>query len=127
MAKLNSCRKGKRGELEAAKWLQEYLDPFARRGASQGFGGSCRPDIDTRLDLHIECKVVEKLNIYKAYDQALRDCQPGKTPLVMHKRNRGQWHITFLATDLFTVSDIVSRAKQILDEEASQSVTLEDA
>lgn len=107
---INSNRKGKRGELEASKWVQENLDPHARRGASQGFGGSCRPDIDTRLNLHIECKVVEKLNVYTAMDQAVDDCQPGKLPIVLHKRSRGQWHLTLLADDLIDLARIVTEA-----------------
>lgn len=116
MGRINSCVKGKVAERSWAEWLRENLDPKARRGFGQSAGGSCRPDVESSLPLHFECKHVEALNVYKAIDQAIRDCQPGKFPVVAHKKNRTPWHVTMLASDFIEICDIVSRAKRALEE-----------
>ena len=37
--------------------------------------------------LHIECKAVERLNLYDAIAQAKRDARDGEIPIVIHKKN----------------------------------------
>ena len=70
----------------------------ARRG--QQFSGSPdSPDVISDLPFHFEVKRVERLNIYQAIDQAVRDCGEGKSPVVAHRRNRGQWLVTMRAED----------------------------
>ena len=44
--------------------------------------------------VHIECKRVERLNVYEAMAQARRDARPGETPVVMHRKNRQPWLVT---------------------------------
>lgn len=87
---MNSKQKGKRGELELAHYLTEHGFPAERaqqyKGGQESADISC-PDLS---DFHIECKRTERFNIYEAMEQAERDAG-WKTPVVMHKRNRGEW------------------------------------
>jgi hypothetical protein len=115
---INARAKGKRVELDFAHWLAENLDPKARRGANQGSGGSCRPDVPVCIPVHFEVKGVEALNIYKAMDQALRDCDPRSIPAVAHKKNRTPFHITILARDLFVFCELVVEQRRKFLEEA---------
>lgn len=41
--------------------------------------------------VHIECKRVERLNIYDAIEQSKNDARDGENPVVMHRRNRKEW------------------------------------
>jgi len=94
----NSREKGKRGEREFAAFLTER-GISARRG--QQFQGSAdSPDIKLEdiTDLHFEVKRVEALNIHNAMAQSIND-SGGRTPLVAHRRNRGEWMVTMLAED----------------------------
>lgn len=81
---INSKKKGARFELTVSKKLKE-LGINARRG--QQFNGLEGEDVVSDLDWNIECKAVERLNIDKAFEQSARDADPGKTPVVIHKRN----------------------------------------
>lgn len=88
---MNSRDKGARGERELAAKLREYgFDAY--RGV-QYHGGENSPDVVCFDDVHIECKRVENLNIYKAMEQAIRDCGK-KKPAVFHRRNGKQWLVT---------------------------------
>lgn len=88
---LNSRAKGKRVELEAAKALHEQGFTDARRG-QQFSGGADSPDIaDAIPGVHIEVKGVEALNIWKAMKQSRDEAGPLEVPIVLFKRNRGEW------------------------------------
>ena len=97
----NSRNKGKRGELEWAKFLQSR-GYKARRG--QQYSGSPEsPDVvcEELSEFHFEVKRVEKLNVYKAFEQAWRDAG-GATPVVAHRRNGKNWLIIMDADDFIT-------------------------
>jgi len=100
MANINSRQKGARGERELAKFLTAHGYP-ARRG--QPFSGSPEsPDVVCPIlskAFQIECKLVEKLNIRNAIEQARFDSGIGQTPVVMHKRNRTEWLVTMPLED----------------------------
>ncbi len=59
--------------------------------------------------IHFEVKAVERLNIEEAMEQARRDCREeaqkdaegGKVPVVAHKRNFGRWLVTMEAETFF--------------------------
>jgi hypothetical protein len=98
---INSCQKGKRGER---LWRDELKAQGynARRG--QQFSGSPdSPDVicPSLSHLHFEVKTVEKLNVGKAFEQATHDAGTAKTPVLVHKRNRGPWLVTVWSHDWF--------------------------
>jgi hypothetical protein len=82
-----SRQKGKRGEREAAAELGQLLGCDARRGV-QYQGGPDSPDVVLEgVNIHVECKRTETLNVYKALEQAKKDAPPGCVPVVWHRRN----------------------------------------
>jgi len=105
---LNSRRKGARGELEWAATLRALGFPAARRG-QQHRGGPESPDVAGGIPgTHCEVKRVERLNLYDAIEQAVRDAE-GRIPYVAHRRNRSGWLITLRA------DDITAFAKAVLE------------
>lgn len=101
---MNSCQKGKRGEREWRDELRAQGFLKARRG-QQFSGGSESPDVacPELAGIHFEVKRVEALNILDAMLQAIRDAGPHKTPVLAHKKNRGEWLVTMRASDWFKI------------------------
>ena len=89
---MNSRQKGKRGELEAAHLLREY--GFEARRGQQFSGANGDPDVVGLPGIHLEVKRVEKLNLEAAMQQSIRDARTNEIPIVMHRKNRGQWLVT---------------------------------
>lgn len=88
---MNSRAKGKAGELELAEVLREHGFVGAARG--QQFRGSPgSPDVVGLPGHHIECKRVEALSVYGAYEQAVRDAGPAMLPIVAYRRNGKPHH-----------------------------------
>lgn len=58
----------------------------ARRG-QQYSGANGDADVIGVRGLHLECKAVERLNLYDAMAQAKRDARDGEIPVVIHKKN----------------------------------------
>lgn len=86
-----SKQKGARFELEIAHYLQDHGFPEAHRTAQHCGKTGDAGDVEGVKYLHIECKHVEKLNLYNAYHQAVRDNNAknnGDIPIVVHKKNR---------------------------------------
>lgn len=94
---INSREKGKRSELELAKFLREH-GYEARRG-QQYSGATGEADVIGLPGVHIECKHVEKLNLDAALEQSVRDARAGETPVVIHRKNRQAWRITMYLED----------------------------
>jgi uncharacterized FlaG/YvyC family protein len=59
--------------------------------------------------LHIEAKHVEKLNIYKAIEQAKRDAGSGKMPVVIMRKNGEE------ALLVIPMTEMVEFARKIAD------------
>ena len=95
---MNSRAKGKRGELELAKFLRGW-GYDARRG-QQYSGANGDADVVGVPGLHIECKRVEQLNIENALKQAEHDAPDGIIPIVFHRKNGEDWKVT-LRADVF--------------------------
>ena len=49
--------------------------------------------------IHIECKRVEKLNLYDAMAQASSDAKDGEIPAVFHRKNNCDWLVTMKFDD----------------------------
>ncbi|NLD59003.1 MAG: hypothetical protein GX647_05055 [Clostridiales bacterium] len=86
---MNSKRKGNRGELELLHLL-EARGLSAVRNDQTFIGGKGNPDIGLP-GLHLEVKRCEALRLSDALNQAKADAEPGLLPVVMHRRNRGEW------------------------------------
>lgn len=94
---LNSKAKGGRFERWIAHYGQEHgLD--AHRG-QQFKGGPDTPDVTGFPGIHIEAKHNERLNVYDAMDQAIRDSEGKKKPTVIWKKNRKPVLVTMLIDD----------------------------
>lgn len=94
---MNSRAKGARYERHIAQVLREH-GYEAERG-QQHAGGSDSPDVKHNMTgVHIECKHVENLNIWKALEQAERDCGDN-IPTVVFKRNRTKDYIALSFED----------------------------
>lgn len=87
-----SREKGKRGERELAAKLREY-GYECRRGV-QYCGRTGAADVIGLPGVHIECKRVERLDLYAAMAQSRSDAQSDELPAVFHRRNNCDWLVT---------------------------------
>lgn len=94
---INSRVKGKNGELELSHKLQEY--GFDTKRSVQYCGANGDADVIGIPGIHIECKRVEKLNLYDAMAQARHDSKQDEVPTVMHRKNRCEWLVTMSLED----------------------------
>ena len=94
---MNSREKGAAGERELAKILRAY--GFDARRGQQFSGANGDPDVIGIPGCHIECKRVERLNIYEAMAQSINDARIGETPVVMHRKNREEWLVSMRLGD----------------------------
>ena len=95
---MNSNRKGKEGERELATLLRDRYGYKCRRG-QQFCGSNGDADVVGLPGIHIECKRVEKLNIYEAVEQSINDAREGEMPTVMHRKNHKDWLVTMTMED----------------------------
>lgn len=82
--------KGKRGERELAAYLRKHGVLDARRG-QQYNGSDGSADVIGLPGYHIECKRTERFHIYDAIEQSVQDAREGERPIVVHRKNRGDW------------------------------------
>ena len=94
---INSKRKGVAGERELASVLREY--GFECRRSQQYCGANGDADVVGLPGIHIECKRVEKLNLYDAMSQAKHDRREGEIPAVFHRKNNHKWLVTMEVQD----------------------------
>lgn len=105
----NGKRKGKKGELELAHKLKEY--GYDTKRSVQYNGKDGQADVLGLPHIHIECKRVEKLNIYDAIDQAKRDAKNGDKPTVFHRKNRCNWLVTMELDEFMEIYEAYREAK----------------
>lgn len=98
----NSQRKGKKGELEWARFLREH-GIRAHRGR-QYEGSAHSPDVKSELDgfIHWEVKRVERFMPYSALEQALMECGEA-VPVVAHRPNKKRWTVFMDAEHFLTL------------------------
>ena len=89
---INSRTKGAAGERELAKVLRGH--GYSCRRGQQFSGANGDADVLGLPGIHIECKRVERLNIYDAIEQSKRDARDGEKPVVMHRKNHCEWLVT---------------------------------
>ena len=99
----NSKAKGAKGERELSKLLGEY--GYKTRRGQQYCGANGNADVVGLPGIYIECKRVERLNIYEAMEQAERDANGKeipfnpKRPAVFHRKNNHPWLVTMRFDD----------------------------
>lgn len=98
---INSRAKGKRGEIQLAHKLKEY-GYEARRGV-QYSGANGDADVVGLPGVHIECKRVERLNLYDAMAQSKHDARKGEMPVVMHRKNHCEWLVSLTLDDFMSL------------------------
>lgn len=94
---MNSRQKGARGERELATVLKSY--GYDCRRGQQYCGANGDADVVGLPGIHIECKRVEKLNLYDAMAQSKADARKNEMPVVMHRKNNCDWLVTMSLED----------------------------
>ncbi len=101
--KINSKQKGKTGELEACRDIENALClPSHTLHRSAQFCGKDGQSADIRgiEGIHFEIKRTERIQIYDAMEQAVSDCKPENVPTVVFRRNHSPWMVTIQLSDL---------------------------
>lgn len=94
---MNSRSKGARGERELAGILRGYGYPCRRGQQYSGANGDA--DVIGLPGVHIEVKRRERLDIYAAVGQAVRDAKENEIPTVFHRKNDCEWLVTMRLDD----------------------------
>lgn len=81
----NSREKGKRYERRVASLFKE--NGYDARRGQQYCGANGDADVVGVPYIHIECKHVERLNLYDAMSQSCQDAREGEIPVVIHRKN----------------------------------------
>ena len=109
-----SLTKGKVGERELASELRRLFGVDARRGR-QYCGGEDSPDVVTDISgVHVEVKRTERLSLYSAMRQAVKDAGTDKVPVVFHRQNREDWLAIIRLNDL---SELIERFSALKENE----------
>lgn len=109
-----SKAKGARFELEVAHYFRDHGYPDAHRTAQHCGKTGDAGDIEGVEGLHIECKHVEKLNLYNAYHQSVRDNNAknnGDIPIVVHKKNRETVMVSLSLDDFIKIFSTYSKGE----------------
>jgi len=114
---LNANKKGKRFELQIAKYLSKEFETSIRRTPNSG-GLSIKGDIMATQgilsEFNWECKNQEKLNIWKALEQSRNDCIGShKEPLVVFTKN---FEKDYVALELKDFVQILLELEQLRNE-----------
>ena len=100
---INSRQKGARAERQLAHILQSK-GYDARRG-QQYCGANGDADVVGVPGLHLESKDVERLNVWKAYEQSSSDAREDEIPVVCHTKNYKPWLATLLLDNFLDIYD----------------------
>ena len=105
---INSRDKGAKAEREYRNLLRTIGCTDARRGC-QHSGGPDSPDVECGIPgTHVEVKRTERLRIYEAMQQAVRDSGLAEVPYVAHRRNHGIWLVTMRHRDLMRMARCIA-------------------
>ena len=98
---MNSKQKGARGERELAKVLRAH--GFKTRRGQQYCGANGDADVVGLPNIHIQCKRVERLNLYHVTAQAKSDAKKDEIPVVMHRKDKCDWLVTMSLDDFIEI------------------------
>lgn len=122
----NSKRKGKDGELEIVKILKDHGYDVRRSVQYNGAAEDGQADVIGLSGIHIEVKRVEKLNIYEAVSQAIRDCDLLHMPAVFHRRNNRPWLVTMPLENWLTVYRLSQKALDDFERYVTEGDNVEE-
>lgn len=112
---MNVKRKGNAGEREFLSFLEDN-DVRANRNEQRYVGGKDNPDISAfigGIPFHVEVKRTERFRLYDALDQAKRDANGHRVPLIAHRQNRRPWVIVMDAGDFLKLFSRSTNPRQI--------------
>ena len=96
----SSRRKGQVGEREIVNALKAAGFEAAHRSAQYCGNTGDAPDVEGLPGIHIEVKRVERLNLRKAYEQAVNDSKKsGDIPAVFHRQSHQPWMVSLSLND----------------------------
>lgn len=98
---MNAKHKGSGGARGFLALLAEH-GVKANRNEQRYVGGLDNPDISAvvgGIPFHIEVKRTERFRLYDALEQARRDANGHRIPLVVHRQNRKPWVVVMDALD----------------------------
>lgn len=104
---MNSNRKGKAGERDAAHELNRTFPGIAVRRGQQYHGGPDSPDVVGLPGCHVEVKRCERLDLCAALKQAAHDAGEA-VPLLLHRRNRTPWLAVVRLADLPRLANLIA-------------------
>ena len=109
---INSRAKGKVGELDAAKELNAILPKAHARRSQQYSGTDSSADLVAPglPNLWLESKRVERLNVDAVMAKSKEQCGT-LCPVILHRKNGGEWLVTVRLADLIAVSEQVLEAR----------------
>ena len=98
----NSRRKGKGGELEAAKILNELLPHAEARRSQQFKGDKTAADLTCPglPNMQFEIKRRQSMNLHTVMKKSLEDCGEDDVPVILHRKNNEEWLMTIRLEDL---------------------------
>jgi len=115
---VNSRAKGKRGELEFAKFCREVLGLEGARRTQQYCGSDGVGDVTVPgLDVHWEVKRPKTLPVQtrKYMEQALSDARLSDVPVVTMREDGGDWLLMLRAEDLMGLAERCLKHEEGLD------------
>ncbi len=98
----NSRRKGKNGELEAAKILNDLLPHAEARRSQQFKGDKTAADLTCPglPNMQFEIKRRQSMNLHTVMKKSLEDCGDGDVPVILHRKDNEEWLMTIRLEDL---------------------------
>ena len=119
---INSCQKGKRGELEVAHLLTDLFQKegfnVTFRRSQQYCGDAGHADVVGLPSLFIEVKNVQKINIDEVLDKAEAQSRNSELVLLFFKSNRTEWKVAFKAKNLILLSRVLASLEKIAPQNA---------
>jgi hypothetical protein len=108
---INSRTKGKVGELEAAAELNDLCPKANARRSQQHSGTESASDLIAPglPSLWLEVKRAQRLNLDAVMEKSVEQCG-GLRPVLLSRRNRGEWLITFRLKDAAEVCSQILEA-----------------
>lgn len=100
---------------------------FTARRGQQFKGSPDSPDVvvEEIPEINLECKAVEKLNLYEAMDQAAKDCSPSQFPVVIQKRNNKGIIVSMRVEQFMDFIEVIygaRRGEQFIDNRLNEEV-----